>query len=367
MLPGLRPPGNKREALLRQGLSSVMKQAFSKAFPSLKGLCTVKKVVVLVSILFLALVLPQKLTSIFISFSNNSSSILSVLPGIESDSRLSTQFIPSSPISSASLNWVQDLRLYGRSVYSQGNQDGIIEKIFRHIKPNNRTFVEFGFGYTSMRNIAQKLRGTNTYNLRQSGWNGMYFDAMIEHEPINLYKELLTPENIVSVFARRGVPIDVDYVSIDIDSIDLWLLQALLNSTYRPTLISVEHNANFPYDASVTVDKEWMPWNSDCVYGASIAALSNVAGKAEYDPVYVEGRLDVFFIRRDRLKESGGAGLNLENMKELFPMPQKTHRMTNDSKLYRFVDFDTFQRTGDMDLARKDAIKHVEKIKEQRQ
>ena len=71
---------------------------------------------------------------------------------------------------------------------------------------------------------------------------------------------LLTPENIGEAFRSAGVPEDVDYVSIDVDSIDVWLLHGLLSSGYRPRVLSVEFNRNFNADMLATHEKNWHVW-----------------------------------------------------------------------------------------------------------
>ena len=75
----------------------------------------------------------------------------------------------------------------------------------------------------------------------QSNWSGLRFDAD-ESDPLlvpDLRKAWMTPETVVSTFRRHGVPPDVDYVSIDIDSCDLWVFLALTD-VYRPRLVSIE-------------------------------------------------------------------------------------------------------------------------------
>ena len=41
---------------------------------------------------------------------------------------------------------------------------------------------------------------------------------------------MITSQNIVLLFRKHGVPANVTYASIDIDSADIWLLGALLES-----------------------------------------------------------------------------------------------------------------------------------------
>lgn len=252
-------------------------------------------------------------------------------------------------------NWVDHLKNYSKSIYSQGGQDGIIEEIFNHMEPKNKTFVEFGFGYAAgEQNILRKLHGTNTFYLTKKGWTGWRFDALIELKSIGLHRELLSPNNIVQTFRKYNIPKDVDYVSIDVDSIDLWLFHGLIKDReYAPQVISIEYNANFPYTSTATCDSSWDPWALDVVYGTSIGAILHVASRAGYFPVYVDGVLDVFLVSQEALVRSGGTALSVAEMEIRFPLPRRVHGLRNSSKLNRFVDYRTFEKTGDMNVARK--------------
>ena len=88
----------------------------------------------------------------------------------------------------------------------------------------------------------------------------MFFDAEISNQNINLIKRVLTAENIGSALKDAGIPLDVDYVSIDVDSIDVWLFHGMLSSGYRPRVVSVEYNQNFPIHMMLACEKEWAPW-----------------------------------------------------------------------------------------------------------
>ena len=262
-------------------------------------------------------------------------------------------------------NWVSEIGKHARRVYSQGMQDGVIEYIFSSIGSRNERYVEFGFGYAKgIPAIRKKLNGTNTWYLKSKGWQGWIFDALIEYEAVGLHKALLTPDNIVETFEKHGVPRDVDYVSIDVDSIDLWLFRALISGGYKPRVVSVEYNANFGYESTVTCDDKWQAWQHDIVYGTSMGALLRVAGDGGYEAVFVDGRLDVFLVRSEVLKESGGQGLSIHTMKRVFPLPQRTHGIKAETKYERFVDYDTFVKTGDMEIARSAAAKDVAAVKQ---
>jgi len=113
-----------------------------------------------------------------------------------------------------SCDWVYGLNSVREKNFSQGVQDGIIREIFSHIGITNRHFVEFGFGYFSAENLyAQYNRsGLNTANLYWQGWDGTYFDAIIENEELNVVKAVLTESTIVQHFQQAGIPYEVDYV-----------------------------------------------------------------------------------------------------------------------------------------------------------
>ena len=62
-----------------------------------------------------------------------------------------------------------DLEQYERSVFSQGGEDGVIEKIFLIIEPTTRFAVEFGAG--------DGVQGSNVRNLFLQGWRGFQIEG----------------------------------------------------------------------------------------------------------------------------------------------------------------------------------------------
>jgi len=118
--------------------------------------------------------------------------------------------------------WIE--KIYGnlKKMYSQSVQDGIIENIFKNIGTTNKFCVEFGFNSTTLEGGS----GSNTANLiLNEGWEALLLDGSNSNPEINLHQVFLTPENIVETFNKYNVPKDLDYLSIDVDSIDLWLLK----------------------------------------------------------------------------------------------------------------------------------------------
>jgi hypothetical protein len=140
-------------------------------------------------------------------------------------------------------NWVHELasRRFPKGSRSQGGQDGILAEIFRHVPTTNDPpfCVEFGFDAA----VLDGGTGANVATLvLDRGWRALLLDGAHENPAINLRREFLTSSNIVGVFAKWNVPARPDYVSIDVDSTDLWLFRALLphyraaRATCRPHL-----------------------------------------------------------------------------------------------------------------------------------
>ena len=96
---------------------------------------------------------------------------------------------------------------------------------------------------------------------------------------------------------------DVDYVSIDIDSCDLQVFSELVK-VYRPKLISVEYNSHYECNESkVTICEREGPNGPERfqnlknnIYGASLLALARVGEAAGYVLVWVVPGLDAWFV-----------------------------------------------------------------------
>jgi hypothetical protein len=193
-------------------------------------------------------------------------------------------------------SWVYQISNNAFGKFSQGCQDGALEVIFSHIGTKLMYFVEFGYR-------ADGGNSPNTKLLSTRGWTGLLLDINNEDPTINLHRETITSSNVVAIFEKYNVPIEVDYVSIDIDSTDAWVFEALASSKFRPRVFTVEYNAHWEVPLAWTVSKNYSPIGSGhCeVYGASLQTLNIIGEDNGYFLVYVESSLDAFFIRKDLL------------------------------------------------------------------
>jgi FkbM family methyltransferase len=132
-------------------------------------------------------------------------------------------------------------------------------------------------------------------------------DGAHENASINLHKELISSTNVVGLLRKYRVRTDVDYLSVDIDSSDLWVVRAILSAGYRPRLLQVEYNSHFPWGAALTFpDPATMPlassdlahWSGSCYYGASAFAYSKLAEEFDYVVVGLKAPVDLFLMPR---------------------------------------------------------------------
>jgi hypothetical protein len=156
---------------------------------------------------------------------------------------------------------------YEKKVYSQHGEDGIIEFIISKLKDPKKTFLEIGYSAGDQ---------NNTLNLsKNNGWSGIGFDyrKQITEPPagVTVFTKWLDINSIDFILEESGK--DVDFYSIDIDSIDFWLTVGLLDKGLNPKFVCVEICGSAGPDISIAPPiKEGFKYNKFHINGASIEA-----------------------------------------------------------------------------------------------
>jgi hypothetical protein len=181
---------------------------------------------------------------------------------------------------------------FERKVYSQNGEDGILLELVRLLDPP-RFFVEFG---------VESGVECNTRILKRSGWVGVCWDGGHENPDRNLYRERITAENINDLFAKYHVPSDFGVLSIDIDSNDYHVWNAL-DARYSPSIVIIEYNASIPPDQSRTIP--YSPdfrWDGSDYYGGSFLAMVRLGQRKGYRLVGINANgVNLFFVREDQV------------------------------------------------------------------
>ncbi len=198
------------------------------------------------------------------------------------------------------------LEPFGYKVYSQSDEDGILHEIFRRLGVERGSFVEIG--------VENGLECNSLY-LIHKGWRGIWLEgdmarrAAIEERFASILGRRLRVgftwvacENINPVFRGLSVAEDLDFLSIDVDGNDIWLLEAL---ELRPKVICIEYNAKFPPGLSKrAVYDPGRRWQGTDYMGASLTALCEAASAKGYRLVAtnIVGS-NAFFVRDDLARD----------------------------------------------------------------
>ncbi len=192
-------------------------------------------------------------------------------------------------------------------VFSQWNEDGILQWLCRHVPLPRRTFVEIG--------VESYEQANTLFLLSNGGWSGLVIDGDAEHiarirssrtywqHDLEAVHALVTRDNVEKILAERGVRGDVGVLSIDIDGMDYWVWEAIESTS--PAIVVVEYNHRFGPSEAVTVpyDERFerrAAHHSLLYFGASLKALCELGARKGYDFVGCESHgVNAFFVRRD--------------------------------------------------------------------
>ena len=198
------------------------------------------------------------------------------------------------------------LEYYGFKVYSQNEEDGIIEEIFNRVGTTNKIFIEFG--------VENGLQ-CNSHYLLFKGWRGLWIDGGHEKEiqekfapviangQLKFLQAFITRENINELFIKCGFEGEIDLLSIDIDGNDYHIWQAI--NVVRPRVVVIEYNAKFPpnCDWKQAYNKRHI-WDGSDWHGASLKALELLGRKLGYQLVGTNlNGVNAFFVRKDLAKD----------------------------------------------------------------
>ena len=153
-----------------------------------------------------------------------------------------------------------------KKVYSQHGEDGIIEYLISHLKECNKTFLEIGYGNGTQNNSLNLSKNHN--------WSGVGVDlkeqAAKPPAQVKIIQKIITLDSVNELLAVSGK--DIDFYSVDIDSIDYWLTIALLNAGLNPKIVCVETMNSAGPDLLVAPPKNTKVFNKHYICGASVAA-----------------------------------------------------------------------------------------------
>ena len=205
---------------------------------------------------------------------------------------------------------VEDIIDIEEKIFSQNGEDGIIDYLIHKLNIGNKNFVEIGVG---------NYRESNTrflYNrYHPKGFIIDYIDDMKSKvtKHVNFWKgdlricnQKIDADNILDIL-NKNCDYEIDFFSIDIDSIDYWIIKKLKNNISK--IFVAEYNPVFGAELEVTVpnisgfERSKYHYSYLC-YGMSLKALINLMDQKGY---YFIGtnlqKINAFFILKEFKKE----------------------------------------------------------------
>ena len=192
----------------------------------------------------------------------------------------------------------KNINKYEKKTTSQNGEDGIIKHIFDNIGVTNKKTCEFGFHWNE----------ANTLNLMKNNWNCLFIDGNISH--VNLFNQYyknnftnsnaichnINIDNINQILTQNNFVDEVDFLSIDIDGNDYFVLKNI--TCCNPRVICAEYNASFGPHLKVSIPHNGIRTDQKVDYwGASYMAFINLL--SNYNLVAVVAGVNLFFIRKD--------------------------------------------------------------------
>jgi hypothetical protein len=195
---------------------------------------------------------------------------------------------------------MKDLKLFEHNFYSQNGEDGVIAEILQRLTKGvtlTHWCVEFGaWDGVYLSNTCRLIRESN------------YQAVLIEGDPKRvkqLYKNF-PQKNVVKVcrfvgfegentidkiLSETPISIDFDFLSIDIDGADYYILESIKN--YTPKVICIEFNPSIPNAVDFVQVK-----NFNIKQGSSAQALIRLAKVKGYKLVH-STLCNLIFVRSD--------------------------------------------------------------------
>ena len=158
---------------------------------------------------------------------------------------------------------MKSLNSFRSNTYSQNGEDGLISEILRRLPPPttniHRWCCEFGaWDGLYLSNTARLIREENYHAVLIEPDKKRLKELKVNFQQVSVIKiaSFVNPEgatSIDSILSKTSIPADFDFMSIDIDGMDYYILQSLIK--FRPKLISIEFNPTIPNSIFFVQDK----------------------------------------------------------------------------------------------------------------
>ena len=179
-----------------------------------------------------------------------------------------------------------------RRSFSNFDEERIIRDYCAQLLPAGRTHTAVDLG------AGDGVRHSNTHALFTAGWRGLAVEAdnrrlyrlartYRNHPQVFVCRARITPTNVCALLAAYEIETAFDLLSLDIDSYDYWVLDALL-TRFRPRLVVTEINEKIPPPIKFVVNYDPDFWLQHHFYGYSVESLGELCARHAYALIELE-------------------------------------------------------------------------------
>ena len=206
---------------------------------------------------------------------------------------------------------LKDINEFNFSIFSQFNEDAIIQFLVKNLNIKNKTFVEFG---------VENYEEANTrLLLEKDNWQGLVIDSSEENikhiknqnyfwrHNLTALSEFVSVENINKILKKNNFVGEIGLLSIDTDGNDLWLWKEI--NEIKPIILIIEYNAKLGNEKSLSIKyssdfKRASSGLNKLIYGASLRAIEKISEEKGYSLVCTnKNGNNAFLVRTDCLNQ----------------------------------------------------------------
>ena len=195
------------------------------------------------------------------------------------------------------------LQAHHKRIYSQFGEEGILERCFEIMGEQNKWCVEFG--------AWDGIHLSNTcYFIKEKKWSAVQIEGnakkfeVLKQNFIEFTSALQMLEivgytkgknTIDDILQKTIIPINFDFISIDIDGNDWYVWESMV--IYRPRLVIIEFNSTVPNDVIFVQDQDM-----SVSQGCSLAALIDLGRVKGYELICVH-KVNAYFVVEEEFKK----------------------------------------------------------------
>lgn len=229
------------------------------------------------------------------------------------------------------------LDAFAKKIFSQSDEDGLTLEICRRVGISESTCLEIGCG-NGLEN--------NTLVLLAHGWKAIWFDgvslafdSMINPKRLFHAQRFVTRENLMELVsaAPESLRGQIEFISVDIDGNDGYMIEEFLINGIRPSVYLVETNEAFPppivFKQKYAVDHVY---DRSRNFGWSLQAYVNLFTQYGYQLVACNPQTGVnaFFVRSDHSNHFADIPTDLNQLyvgSSIHPYKFRDHKLQFDA------------------------------------